>query len=108
MASKLVDHALSSPNLSPQSITEALLLLSVAPDEVAIRFLQQSGKKWAEDIEVRRIYIDLLEKAQKYTDLRDFSQNQLDQGVDDWKVVTGVINAWLGLIRLDSSQTYVS
>jgi hypothetical protein len=107
MATKLVNHALSTPNLIPQSISETLLLLSAAPDDVAIRFLQGDGKKWASDIEVRRKYIDLLYNAGKFSELRDLCEDEIVQGVDDWKVVKGWIDGYVGVLRSDPTETYL-
>jgi hypothetical protein len=103
MAAKLVNHALSSPNLLPETISEALLLLSVAPPDVALRFLQGDGKKWTSDIEVRRTYIDLLYDATKFKLLQDFCDDEIEQGVDDWKVVKGWIDGHVGVFKLDAS-----
>lgn len=107
MAAKLVNHALLSPNLLPETSGEALLLISVAPSEVALRFLKGDGKKWTSDIEGRRIYIDLLHDAEKFSDLRDFCEDEIAQGADDWKVVKGWIDGHLGVFRSDTSQPYV-
>ena len=107
MAAKLVTHALSAPNILPETSSEALLLLSVAPADVALKFLQGDGKKWTSDIEGRRIYIDLLHNAEKFSDLRDFCQDEIDQGVDDWKVIRGWIDGHIGVFRSDSAQLYV-
>jgi len=106
MSSKLVSHALVTPNLLPVSIGETLLLLSVANDSDALRFLQGDGKKWANDIEVRRIYTDLLRNTGKPAALRDFCQGQIDQGVDDWRIVKGWIDGHVALFRSDRSQGY--
>jgi hypothetical protein len=103
MAAKLVNHALSSPNLLPETISETLLLLSVAPADIALRFLQGDGKKWTSDIEVRRTYIDLLYDAAKFKLLRDFCEDEIEQGVDDWKVVKGWIDGHVGVFKLDAS-----
>lgn len=106
MSSKLVSHALATPNLLPVSIGETLLLLSIAKDTDALQFLQGDGKKWTNDIEVRRIYIDLLRNAGRPAELRDFCQGQIDQGVDDWKIVQGWIDGHVALFRSDHSQGY--
>lgn len=107
MAAKLVNHALSSPNLLPETISEALLLLSVAPADTALRFLQEDGKKWTSDIEVRRTYIGLLYEAAKFGILRDFCEDEIEQGVDDWKVVKGWIDGHVGVFTLDASTEYI-
>jgi len=107
MASKLVNHALSTPKLLPETSSEALLLLSVAPANVALQFLQGDGKKWTTDIEGRRIYIDLLYNAEKFSDLRDFWQDEIEEAADDWKVIRGWIDGHLGVFRSDISQSYV-
>lgn len=107
MAAKLVTHALSTQNLLPENSSEALLLLSVAPADVALKFLQGDGKKWTTDIEGRRIYIDLLHNAEKFSDLRDFCEDEIEQGADDWKVVRGWIDGHIGVFRSDTSQSYV-
>jgi len=107
MASKLVNYALSSPNLLPETISEALLLLSVAPADAALRFLQEDGKKWTSDIEVRRTYIDILYDAAKFGLLRDFCEDEIEQGVDDWKVVKGWIDGHVGVFKLDASTECV-
>ena len=106
MAAKLVNHALSLPNLLPETISEVLLLLSVAPADVALRFLQEDGKKWISDIEVRRTYIDLLYDAAKFNNLRDFCEDEIERGVDDWKVVKGWIDGHVGAFNLDPSREY--
>lgn len=107
MAAKLVTHALSTPNLLPETSSEALLLLSVAPADVALKFLQGDGKKWTTDIEGRRIYIDLVHNAEKFFDLRDFCEDEIEQGVDDWKVIRGWIDGHIGVFRSDSAHSYV-
>jgi hypothetical protein len=107
MAVKLVNHALSSPNLLPETSSEALLVLSAAPADAALQFLQGDGKKWTSDIEGRRIYIDLLHNADKFSDLRDFCEDEIEQGADDWKVVKGWIDGYIGVFRCDMSQLYV-
>jgi hypothetical protein len=104
MAAKLVNHVLSTSNLLPQTISEALLLVSVAPADVALRFLQGDGKKWTTDIEVRRTYIDLLRDGGQYLQLRDFCEDEISQCVDDWVVVRGWIDGQVGLFRSDPSQ----
>jgi hypothetical protein len=107
MAAKLVNHALSTADLIPQTISETLLLLSVMPAEMALQFLQGDGKKWTRDIEVRRSYVDLLHNAEKLSQLRDFCEDGIEQGVDDWKVVKGWINGIVGMLHSDPRQTYV-
>ena len=107
MAAKLVNHALSSPNLLPETISETLLLLSVAPADLALRFLQAEGKRWTSDIEVRRVYIDLLCNAAKFKDLQEFCQDEIEQGVDDWKVVKGWVDGHVGVFKLDASMEYI-
>ena len=106
MSAKLVNHALATPNLLPASIGEALLLLSVATKPDSLQFLEGDGKKWTSDVEVRRIYIDLLRNAEKFTELRDFCEKEIREGVDDWKVVQGWIDGYIGVFRFDPSQTY--
>jgi hypothetical protein len=105
MVTKLVNHALSTSYLLPETISETLLL-SAAPAEPALKFLQGDGKKWTSDIEVRRTYIDLLHDAEKFSDLRDFCEDEIEQGVDDWKVVKGWIDGHIGAFRSDPSQLY--
>ena len=107
MAAKLVNHALSSPNLLPETSSEALLLLSAAPAGAALQFLQGNGKKWTSDIEGRRIYIDLLHDAEEFSELRDFCEDEIEQGADDWKVVKGWIDGYVGVFRNDASRAYV-
>lgn len=107
MAAKLVTHALSTPNILPETSSEALLLLSVAPADIALKFLQGDGKKWTTDIEGRRIYIDLLHKAEKFSDLRDFCEDEIEQGTDDWKVIRGWIDGHVGVFRLNSAHSCV-
>ena len=107
MAAKLVTHALSTPNRLPETSSEALILLSVAPADVALKFLQGDGKKWTTDIEGKRIYIDLLHNAEKFSDLRDFCEDEIEQGADDWKVVKGWIDGHIGVFRSDTSQWYL-
>ena len=99
-------HALATSNLLPESISEALLLLSVAPADVALQFLKCDGKKWTSDIEVRRTYIDLLRDAGSFSELRDFCEDQVGLGVDDWRVVQGWIDGYIGVFRCDNSQPY--
>jgi hypothetical protein len=99
MATKLVIHALSTPNLLPEKSSEALLILSIAPPELALKFLSGDGKRWTSDIEGRRIYIDLLHDAKKYDQLRSFCQDEIVEGVDDWKVVKGWVDGHIGLIQ---------
>jgi len=106
MATKLVSHALATPNLLPETSGEALLILSIASTEVALKFLQGDGKKWTSDIEGKRIYIDTLQDSNKFSDLRDFCEDEIEQGVDDWKVVRGWIDAHVALFQADTSQTY--
>ena len=83
-----------------------LLLLSCAPDEAAIQFLQGDGKKWTDDIEVRRMYIDLLHGAGKSSDLQEFCKVHIEKGVDDWKLVKGWIDGCLGIPSSDASRPY--
>lgn len=104
MITRLVNHALSTSNLLPETISEALLLLSAAPAEAALKFLQGDGKKWTSDVEVRRTYIDLLHDAERFSDLLDFCEDEIEQGVDDWKVVKGWIDGNIGVFRSESSQ----
>lgn len=106
MATKLVTHCLSTPKLLPETSSEALISLSVAQDEVALKFLQGDGKKWTTDIEGRRIYIDLLHNAEKFSELRDFCEDEIEQGTDDWKVIRGWIDGHMGVFRSDSAQPY--
>jgi hypothetical protein len=106
MAAKLVNYAISSPNLLPETISEALLLFSVAPADVALRYLQSDGKRWTSDIEVRRTYIDLLHQAAEFTDLREFCEHAIEHGIDDWKVVKGWIDGHVGIFNLDPSTEY--
>jgi hypothetical protein len=107
MSTKLVDHALSNPNLLPETTGEVLLLLSAAPTVPALTFLQGDGKKWTTgDIEVRRTYIDLLQGACKYSDLRGFCEDEIEQGADDWKVVKGWVDGHLGMFQQTTSEMY--
>jgi hypothetical protein len=106
MSAKLLNHALATPSLLPESISEALLLLSIGSPDVSLRFLQSDGMKWKSDIEVRRIYIDLLHDSGRFRDLRDFCDDEVEQGVDDWKVVKGWIDGHVGCLLVDPSQTY--
>lgn len=106
MSTKLVNHALSTPNLLPENTGEVLLLLSAAPAAPALTFLQGDGKKWTKDIEVRRIYIDLLQGACKYSELKGFCEDEIEQGVDDWKVVKGWIDGHLGIFHSTISKVY--
>jgi hypothetical protein len=107
MSSKLIDHALTAPNLLPESAGEALLFLSIAPAEKALKFLQGEGKKWTSDIEIRRFYIDLLLGAEEYVELRGFCEDQVEQGIDDWKVVKGWIDGHLNCFRSKLSDKYL-
>jgi hypothetical protein len=107
MSAKLLTHALSTPTLHPETISEALLLLSVSNPETSLKFLQGDGMKWRSDIEVRRIYIDLLHDAGRYVELRDFCDDEVEQGVDDWKVVKGWIDGHVGCLRTDASQSNI-
>jgi hypothetical protein len=104
MSTKLVNHALSTPNLLPETTGEVLLLLSAAPTGPALTFLQGDGKKWTTDIEVRRIYIDLLQGAGKYSELRGFCEDEIEQGADDWKVVKGWIDGHVGAFQQTSEM----
>jgi hypothetical protein len=106
MSSKLIDHALSTPNLLPQAIGEALLLVYVAPPKAALQYLQGDGKKWVSDIEIRRTYIDLLRDARNYAELRDFCEDEVQQDVDDWKVVRGWIDGYIGVRRANKDGAY--
>jgi hypothetical protein len=107
MAGKLLAHAIATPNLRPDTISETLLLLSVGPSEISLKFLQGDGQKWTTDVEVRRIYIDLLHDVGRYVELRDFCNDQVEKGADDWKVVKGWIDGHIGALRADPSQRYV-
>ena len=107
MATKLVNHALLTQNLQPQTTSEALLLLSVAGSDVALKFLQEDGKKWTSDIEGRRIYIDLLYDAEKFSLLREFCEDEIERGADDWKVVRGWIDGHIGVFRTDTYRSYI-
>ena len=104
---KLIDHALSTPSLLPESIGEALLLVSVAPPDSALRFLLGDGKKWTTDIEIRRTYIDLLCDSENYVALRNFCEDEFEQGVDDWKIVKGWIDGYIGLCHSNKEGSYV-
>lgn len=106
MVSKLVNHALSTPSLLPERSSEALLIMSNAPPDLALKFLQGDGKQWTNDIEGRRMYIDLLQDAKKYAELRDFCQNEIDQGADDWKVVNGWVDGSVGLLDSGAENAY--
>jgi hypothetical protein len=106
MSIKLVNHALATPSLVPESVGEALLLLSIAPAEVALKFLQRQGKKWTSDIEIRRLYIDLLHGSNQSSQLRDFCEDEVEQGIDDWKVVKGWIDGYVGCFRSHASDVY--
>jgi hypothetical protein len=106
MLTKLVDHALSTPHLIPESIYEALLLFSIASPDVALKFLTGAGEKWQTDIEGRRIYIDLLHSKGHFPQLREFCEKQVASGVDDWKVVKGWIDGYIGCCRADPTQLY--
>ena len=108
MYSKLVDHALATPNLLPESVGEALLLLSAAPVKAALTFLQGQGKKWTRDIEIRRLYIDLLRSSGRMIELRDFCEDEVEQDVDDWKVVQGWIDGSVNCVRSNESPKYFS
>lgn len=106
MSTKLINHALSTPNLLPGTIGEALLLLSAAPAGPALDFLQGDGKRWTSDIEVRRTYIDLLQGSGLYPELKGFCEDEVDQGADDWKVVKGWTDGHLGVLQSDPSTMY--
>ena len=80
------------------------MLLSVAPDGVALKWLKDEGKKWTGDIEVKRVYIDLLFNAKEFCQLRDFCQDEIEEGVDDWKVVKGWIDGSIGALHADLSN----
>lgn len=106
MSTKLVNHALSTPSLLPETTGEALLVLSVAPASPALSLLQGDGKKWTSDIEVRRMYIDLLHEAGRHSELQGFCEDEIDQGADDWKAVKGWIDGHLGIFHSNPSETY--
>jgi len=108
MATKLVNHALATQKLLPETAGEALLLVSVSPPDVNLRFLQNEGKKWTTDIEIRRTYIDLLRDSGKFSELREFCKAQIQPGTDDWKLVQGLIDAEIGLFRSDEARAYSS
>lgn len=104
MATKLVNHVLSTPKILPETTGEVLLLLSAAPPGPALNFLQGDGKRWTSDIEVRRIYIDLLQDAGKYDELKGFCEDEVDQGADDWKVVKGWVDAHIGFSNSNPTE----
>ena len=106
MSSKLIDHALSTISLLPETTGEALLVLSIASAESALKFLQGIGKKWTSDIEIRRTYIDLLQNANRLAELRDFCEDEIEQGADDWKIVKGWVDGYLGCFRSTASDRY--
>jgi hypothetical protein len=99
MATKLVNHALSTTTLLPERSSEALLILSIASPDIALKYLLGDGKRWTTDVDGRRIYIDLLHDAKKYSELRDFCQDEIEQGADDWKVVKGWVDGSIGLFE---------
>jgi hypothetical protein len=105
MAVKLLTHAISTPNLQPELPSEAVLLLSVAPAEIALKWLQTDGNKWTNDIELRPRYIHLLNQAKEYAQLRDFCEAQVEEGASEYRVLRGWITATIEIGRADPSQT---
>jgi hypothetical protein len=96
MLVRMATHALSSQFLLPQSVGERLLIMSIIPQDAALKFLAGEGREWTSDVEIRRKYIDCFRNAEHFVELRDFCDSEIQRGTDDWAVVQGWIDGMVG------------